>query len=156
MRKFQGANKITVFDPEPMMSPDDIFQKLAGSVFYSTFDFCKGYWAIRMEEKSKDYTTFVSSRGLMRFRVMPFGMVNSGSTYNRIIRKLLEGTQNLESYVDVVLGHTKSWTEHMKILRDFFKRVRNANVSLKPRKCRIRYGKVDFLGHTLYGDHIGP
>ena len=54
-----------------------------------------------MEEKSKDYTTFVSSRGLMRFRVMPFGMVNSGSTYNR---KLLEGTQNLESYVDDVLG----------------------------------------------------
>jgi len=44
----------------------------------------------------------------MRFRVMPFGMVNSLSTYNRMIRKLLEGTQNLESYVDDVLGHTKS------------------------------------------------
>jgi len=33
--------KITVFDPEPMMSPDDIFPKLSGSQFYSTFDFCK-------------------------------------------------------------------------------------------------------------------
>ena len=79
-----------MFDPEPMKSPDDIFSKLAVSVFYSTFDFCKGYWAISMEEKSKDYTTFISLRGLMRFRVMPFGMVNSGSTYNRMIRKLLE------------------------------------------------------------------
>ena len=40
---FKDFNKITVFDPEPMMSPDDIFPKLAGSQFYSTFDFCKGY-----------------------------------------------------------------------------------------------------------------
>jgi len=75
---FKELNKIKVFETEPMMSPDDIFQKLAGSLFYSTFDFCKGYWAIPLEEKSEDYTTFVSSRGLMRFRVMPFGMVNSG------------------------------------------------------------------------------
>jgi len=66
------------------------------------------------------YITFVCLRGLMRFRVMPFGMVNSGSTYNRMIRKLLDGTQNLESYVDDVLGHTKEWKEHMKVLRDFF------------------------------------
>jgi len=47
---------------------------------------------------------------LMRFRVMPFGMVNSGSTYNQMIRKLLNGTQNLKSYVDDILAHTK---EHM-------------------------------------------
>jgi len=99
-----------------------------------------------MKEKSKDYTTFVSSRGLMRFREMPFGMVNSGSTYNRMIRKLLEGTQNLERIVDDVLGHTKNWTEHVEILRDFFERVRKANLSLKPSKCRIGYGKMDFFG----------
>ena len=43
---FKDLNKITVFDPEPMMSPDDIFPKLSGSQFYSTFHFCKGYWAI--------------------------------------------------------------------------------------------------------------
>ena len=36
---FKELNKMTVFDPEPMMSADDIFQKLAGSRYYSTFDF---------------------------------------------------------------------------------------------------------------------
>jgi len=62
---FKELNKITVFDLEPMISPDDIFPKLSGSQIYSTFDFSKGYWA---KEKSKDVTTFVTSRGLMRFR----------------------------------------------------------------------------------------
>ena len=68
----------------------------------TSFDFSKGYWAIPMEEKSKDVTTFVTSHGLMRFCVMPFGMVNSGSTYNRMVRKLSDGAQSLENYVDDV------------------------------------------------------
>jgi len=78
---FKELNKITVFDPESMMLADDIFPKLSGSKFYSTFDFCKGYWAIPMEEGSKDCTSFITPRGLMRFRTMPFGMVNAGRTY---------------------------------------------------------------------------
>ena len=85
-----------------------------------------------MEEKSKDVTTFVTSRGLMRFRVMPFGMVNSGSTYNRMVRKLLDRAQSSEIYVDDVLGHTVDWITHKEMLRDFFERVRKANLSLKP------------------------
>jgi len=44
----------------PMMSPDDIFPKLSGSQYYSTFHLSKG-WAIPMEEKSKDYTSFITS-----------------------------------------------------------------------------------------------
>jgi len=88
---FKELNKITVFDFQPMMSPDDIFPKLSASQYYSTFDFFKGYWAIPMEVKSKDYMSFITSRSLMRFKVMPFGMVNSGSTYNRMVRKLLDG-----------------------------------------------------------------
>jgi len=78
------------------MSPDDIFPKLSESQYYSTFDFSKGYWAIPMEEKSKDYTLFITSRVLMRFKVTPFGMVNSASTYNRMVRKLLDGAHDLE------------------------------------------------------------
>ena len=31
---FKESNKITVFDPEPLMSPDDIFPKLAGSKIF--------------------------------------------------------------------------------------------------------------------------
>jgi len=52
---------------------------------------------------------------------MPFGMVNSGSTYNRMVRKLLDGAQSLENYVDDVLGHTIDWITHKEMLRDFLR-----------------------------------
>jgi len=87
---------------------------------------------------------------------MLFGMVNSGSTYNRMIRKLLDGSHNLESYVDDVLGHTENSSKHMEILRDFFERVRKANLCLRRSKCNIGFDQVKFLGHTLQGDCIKP
>ena len=70
--------------------------------------------------KLKNCTTFVSSRRLFRFKVMPFGLINAGSTYNRMVRKLLDGAINLQSYVDDVIGHTKNWNEHIQTSRDFF------------------------------------
>ena len=109
-----------------------------------------------MEENSKDCTTFVSSRGLFRFKVMPFGLVNAGSTYNRMVRKLLDGATNLHSYVDDVIGHTKNWDEHIQMLRDFFEQVKQGRLSMKPSKCKIGFGTVNFLGHTLNSNFIGP
>ena len=41
-------------------------------------------------------------------------------------------------------------------LRDFFDRVRKAHLTLKPKKCSVRYGVIDFLGHTIKGGKISP
>jgi len=58
--------------------------------------------------------------------------------------------------VDDVLGHTENWSKHMKILRDFFERVKKANLCLRPIKCKILFDQVKFLGHTLQEDCIKP
>jgi len=42
------------------------------------------------------------------------------------------------------------------MLRDFFERVRRANLCLRPSKCKIGFDIVDFLGHTIQKDSIGP
>jgi len=73
-----------------------------------------------------------------------------------MVRKLLEGAQDLGSYVDDVLRHTKDWKSHLQMLRDFFERVRRANLCLRPSNCEIGFDTVDFLGHTIQKDYIGP
>src|SRR6218665_3875694 len=153
---YKQLNKLTIFDPEPMMSKEDVFNKLSGSQLYSKFDFCKGYWQIPMKDECKDMTTFVCNRGLFRFTVMPFGLVNSASSYNRMMRKLIDGIQQMESYVDDVLAHTQSWEDHLEGLGQFFERVRRANLTLKPKKCQIGFSSVDFLGHTVSNNRISP
>ena len=80
---------------------------------------------------------------------MPFGMVNSGSTFNRMIRKLLHGCEDAENYVDDILGHTKVWAPHLRMLRDVFSRVRDAGLTLRPSKCLIGFENISFTGHIV-------
>ena len=93
-----------------MLGTDDIFDRLGGSRFYSKFDLAKGYYQIPLDEQSKDYTTFTTaSRGLHRFTVLPFGLASAPMSCTRMMRKLLAGTTNLESYLDDVMAHTQTW-----------------------------------------------
>ena len=153
---YRKLNKVTVFDPEPMPQMLEIFSGLSGSRYFSKFDFCKGYWQVPMKPDDKDLTTFVGPEGLYRFRVMPFGLVNAPATFSRIMRKLLYGLKNLRNYLDDVLGHTVSWFDHPSVLREFFCRVREANLALKPSKCFIGYTNLVFLGHKLGQGSLSP
>jgi len=76
----------------------------------------------------------------MRFKVIQFGMADSGSNYNWMIT-MLAGAHNLHSYVDDVLQHNKNWPQLTKIVCGLFERAKGAG---KPRECKIGYGNVDF------------
>ena len=56
----------------------------------------------------------------------------------------------------IYTGHTKNWDENIQTLRDFFERVKQGKLSLKPSKCKIGFGTVNFLGHTLNSNFIEP
>lgn len=107
-------------------------------------------------EKEKNLTTFITHRGLYRFRVMPFGLVNAPATFCRIMRKLLQGLTSLDNYLDDVLCHTKDWKEHLSALKQFFERVRKANLVLRPSKCEIGRSWKDFLGHRVGENKLEP
>ena len=138
---------LALFDPEPILSTDDILDKLGESKFYSKFDLCKGYYQVPLEEKSRDYSTFVRKRGLFHFTVMPFSLASAGASFTKIMRRLLENTEHLDSYFDDVLWHTGNWEDHLGSLRQFFSRVRMANIRLKPSKCELGGNSFSFLGH---------
>ena len=69
---FQKLNKVTVFDPEPMPQPEQIFAKLEKDQYFSTYEFSKGYWQVPMTDEDKPYTAFVTHKGLHQFKAMAF------------------------------------------------------------------------------------
>ena len=147
---FRKLNKVTVFDVEPMPNPNEIFSKLAGKRYFSKLDFTKGYWQIPMAEEDKHKTCFTCTLGSFQFRRMPFGLVNSGAAYNRMMRRLLDGVSDVDSFVDDVLIHSYTWDQHVKTLREVFERIRAAGLTIKPSKCSFGHSSVEFVGH-----HVG-
>jgi hypothetical protein len=153
---FAKLNLVSKFDPEPMVLAEDIFTKLSGNKYLNKFDMAKGYWAVKVADKSKDYTTFTCSKGKMRFVVMSLGLASAGSTYVRMMRRLLDGCKNTYNYVDDVISHSMEWKEHMEFTRKFLSWVKESNLTPRPSKVYIGYDTMDFLGHTIKGDSIMP
>ena len=50
---YRLLNRATIFDAEPMPNPEEIYAKLNKGKYFSTFDFCKGYWQIPMNIEDK-------------------------------------------------------------------------------------------------------
>ena len=149
-------NAKTEFDAEPVPDQEEIFSQLANDHYFSKIDLSKGYWQIPMEEKSKKYTAFVTHSGLYQFEVLPFGLVNSAATFNRMMRTLLHGLKNVHNYVDDILIHTRTWEEHMVAVREVFRRLRKANLTARPSKCYMGYSEVEFLGHVVGHGVVKP
>ena len=145
---FRRLNDVTRFDTEPMTNVDDILVKLQGDRYFTKIDLTKGYWQVKMAEGSKHLTAFRIPTGTYQFCKMPFGLINSGATFNRMMRKMLDKMQHTDHYVDDVLTHTGDWHEHLRELRALFERVRAAHVTIRPEKCRIGYETIGFVGHT--------
>ena len=72
--------------------------------------------------------------GLYEFLKMPFGMINSAATLKRAMEKLLHGLENVEFYWDDILVHTRLWEEHIEALRELFRRLLAAGMTVRPTK----------------------
>lgn len=152
---YRRINQITVFDAEPMPVAEDIYARLAKAKYFSKMDFVKGYWQTPMAEQDKQKTAFSTPFGLYQFKRMPFGLQNAGATYGRMMRKVLEGLQASDNFVDDVLSFTSEWDNHLAELKQVFTRVRNAGLTVKPSKCYFGFLDVEFLGHLVGGGKLG-
>ena len=86
---YRKLNKVTVADLEPMKTPEDLFQRLGKSNYFSKIDLSKGYWQIPVAEEDVKKTAFVIPDGNYEFIRMPFVMKNSGATFVRGLRMLI-------------------------------------------------------------------
>ena len=97
---YRKLNRITITDPGPMTTAEDLFQKLGQCQFFSKIDLSKGYWQIPMADEDIHKTAFVTRNGCHEFLRMLFCMKNSGAMLVRGMRKLLHGLDYVKSYID--------------------------------------------------------
>ena len=145
---FRQLNAVTKFDSEPMGDIDEIMSKLCKDKYFTKLDLSKGYWQIPMVESCKEKTAFTTHDGCYQFCMLPFGLMNSGASFNRMARELRKGL-DIDNYVDDLLLHHELWRCHMETMRATFMRIRKANLTVRPIKCFVGYPSIDFTGHVV-------
>ena len=153
---FRKVNKVTEFDAEPMPNMEKVIIKMSGHKFVTKMDLSKGYWQVSLSERSKPLTAFETPRGLFQFKTMPFGLVNSGATFCRLMRIILSKLPNVDSFVDDTCIFTETWEDHMTSLHQVLDRLRSAKLTAKPSKCMIGYGSIECLGHNIVDQTVRP
>ena len=153
---FRKLNKATISDSEPMPQLNDMFQDLAEDNYFTKIDLSKGYWQIPMADEDIPKTAFVLHNSKFEFLRMPFGLKTAGGTLMKGMRKMLQGMKNVHNYIDDILIHTKTWEEHVTVLRDVLKRLKEAGLSARPSKSEFGLAKVEFLGHDVGQGIVQP
>ena len=153
---FRKLNKVTEFDAEPMPNMEEIINRMSGHKYFTKMDLSKGYWQVVLTERSKALTAFETPRGLFQFRTMPFGLIDSGASFCRLMRITLSNLPNVDSFVDDMWIFTETWRDHMTSLRQVLDRLRSAKLTAKPSKCMIGYDSIECLGHNIVGQTVRP
>ena len=151
---FRKLNKITEADPENITMAEDLFRRLSGKKYLSKIDLTKGYWQIPVAPEDVYKTAFVTPDRQYEFLRMPFGMVNSGATLVRGLKKVLKGLSGVGSYIDDIVIHSDSWEEHLRTLKELFGRLRRARITAQPTKYLLGANRMEFLGHRKGDDVI--
>ena len=151
---YRKLNKLTVADPEPMITAESLFQRLGKSKYYSKIDLSKGYWQISVAEEDIEKTAFKTLDGSYDFLRIPFGIKNSGATLIRGMRKILAGMNKVDSCIDDLIIHANDLKAHLQVLEELLRQWRKAGLTVKPSKCVFGAESVELLGHYIGRDWI--
>ena len=153
---YRRLNKISVKDAYPLPRPDDCFDALYGSVWFSTLDLCSGYWQVELDIEDRPKSAFITRSGLFQFKVLPFGLCNATATFERLMELVMAGLQwkICLIYLDDIIVYGKTFEQELERLKEVFLRLRKANLKLKVKKCELFQQSVSFLGHIVSKDGI--
>ena len=153
---YRKLNAVTKKDVYIIPRIRDILDGLGGAKYFISLDLASGYYQIPLSEGDKEKTAFTSEWGLYEFNVLPFGLCNAPSTFQRIMDKILAGLKGVFVYIDdiVIIGET--FQETIDRYKEVAKRFRKANLKVNLEKSSFFKRQIEFLGHTISEEGIQP
>ena len=122
---YRKLNAITRFDAFPLPRIDETLESLGGARFFSTLDLLSGYWQVGLTEQARLKSAFTTRSGLFLWNVMPFGLCNAPSTFERLMEFVLQGLQwqTCLVYLDDVVVFARTEKEMLVRLDEVFTRL---------------------------------
>jgi len=150
------ANKAIVRERQPMPTVEELLLDLNGSVCYSHLDFKDAFNQVVLSPSSRDITTFITHRGLYRYKRLMFGVNSAPEKFNQLIRDLFRDCVGVSNLADDVIVYGSTVEEHNQRLTKVMERIRDAGLTLNMEKCIFGVDKITFFGHEITGQGIGP
>jgi len=151
---YRQLNEVSRGDEYPLPLIEDVLNALKRGRIFTTLDLLSGFWQIPLCERDKEKTAFRTRRGLWEFQVLPFGVRTGTSVFQRVMNTVLGGMEGVLIYVDDVMIYTETEEEHVRVLDEVMRRLVDAKMTVKMKKCDVARSSVEFLGHMVGGGRV--
>ena len=154
---FRAVNAITEPDPYQMPLIEELLDLLASAKFISKIDLNKGFHQIPVTASDRCKTAFCTPWGKFEFLVMPFGLRNGPSVFQRLMDQVLlnDGDKSVV-YIDDIGVFSSSWEEHCVHIRAVLSRLQEAGLTANTTKCSWAQTHCEFLGHLIGEGMVSP
>ena len=117
----------------------------------SFLDIFQGYHQIALSPVDHEKTGFITPFGIYCYKVMSFGLKNTGATYQQMVIKMFKDLirKMMEIYIDDMLVKSKLTQTHLEDLKETFWIFRLHKLWLNASKCAFGVGSRKFLGFMV-------
>ena len=155
---YRGVNEKTITDAYPTPVLDQVVSTVAGNVWFSTLDAEKGYYQIKLTERSKQITAFTCPFGLFQWSKMPFGLKNAPAYFQRVMDMALRGLswKCCMVFFDDIVVFSQTWQAHLQDLAGVLGKLRAKNITLNFNKCEFARTELVYLGYLIDKQGLRP
>nr|CAI5858972.1 unnamed protein product [Callosobruchus analis] len=153
MRK---ANTAIKRENYPLPTIDSLLPKFRKARYFSRLDIKNAFHQVEISEESRYITTFITSKGLYRYKRLLFGINAAPEIFQKIVEKMLLPCEGTVNFIDDILIYGCTEKEHDSRVKSTLNLLKDNNVLLNKEKCMFKIQEIRFLGHILSPSGIKP
>ena len=134
----------------PLPSKEALFQKISNNNVFNKFDLKSGFWKIGMNTYNRYKTSFVVPHGQFQWRVMPFGLKNASSEFQKRMEDIFGDLKFVIVYFDDLLICSFDLKEHGKHLEIVHRRIFKHGLVLSKPKLEFAKTRIEYLGLIIF------
>ena len=144
---FTNLNKACPKDSFPLPNVDRLVDSTACQGLLRFMDAFSGYNQVKMHPGDEENTTFVIDQGIYCYKLRPFGLKNTGATFQRLVNKIFKPLigATMLVYVDDMITMSEEPVCHVADLKKTFELLMKHNLKLNPEKCAFGVVSGKFL-----------
>ena len=139
----------------PIPVIQDVLTRRDGYKYFTKLDLTMQYYALELDDESKELCTIVTPFGKYRYRRLPMGLKISPDIAQALMEQILEDL-DVEVYIDDIAIFSKDYDEHMTKVNTVLQRLQATGFKINPLKCEWCVAETDFLGYWMTPTGIKP
>ena len=153
---YRRVNNLTIPDNFPLPRIEDCIDRVGKAKYISKLDLMKGYWQVPLAKEARKVSAFITPDGLFECKVMPFGMRNAASTFQRLMWLVTRDLEGCIVYLDDILIFSSDWEDHKVKIEALFKSLQEFGLVVNLSKCEFAKAEVVYLGHKVGQGKVVP